>query len=148
MSSSRVATALRAPPCTCCVCLEPQVSEPGWQGDDVLVCMRCCSATRSLIRRGDAGRVADVWFLGRALVDRAWEHAAKPDAVAETHLDLAVAYSEMGLDTDALLEALVAVRCGDDGTWSRLTTFVLGAHVVNPAFVEALRRAPPRPPFD
>lgn len=148
MSSSRLAAAVRIPPFTCCVCLAPHVLEPGWQGDGVLVCARCSSAACSLIRRGDASCISDIWFVDKALVDRAWEQAAKADAVAETHFDLAVAYSEMGLDTDALLEGLVAVRCGDEGMWSRLISFVLGGQVSNPAFVEALRRALPRHPLD
>ncbi len=141
MSSPRLATATRLPPTSCCICFEVPSLPPGWERDGVLVCERCCRATHALLRTADAARLAEVWFVGRALLEERSRRAEDVGAHSEAAADLALALSQMGLRSDAVPAAILAARHGDETVWARVIGILLGGLVADAAFTDALRHA-------
>ena len=147
MSRPRTALATVLPP-ACSICLATELVEPAWCGSDEVVCGRCCSGTRSLLRRGNGATIADVWFLDSAVVQSFLDRDCAEPVDAHTRADLAIAYSEMSLDRDALMEAILAVRRGDERVWECMTRILLGDHIQNPVFRAGLRAALPATAVD
>lgn len=137
MSWARSAETL--PPAECCVCLTQLFESPAWESSGLLVCNPCCAATLWLVTTGAPDTLATIWDVDSSILRAAIEDRPVETA-PETMTDLAGAYSDMGLASDAVVEAIAAVR-HDHLLWGIVLSVLLGTQLHDPEFTAALRTA-------
>src|SRR5688572_21068424 len=134
----RPATAARVPPSSCCVCLDAISAAPAWEASGLLLCERCCSGAHSLLRTADASSIAAIWGGDATSLAKSWDRVLDDPDAPQTAADLARAYAEMRLTSDAIVEAIAYVR-GDETAWTTVISILLGEQLRDPAFTSALR---------
>ena len=96
-------------------------------------------ATLSLVTTASPQTLASIWAIDPNALHRAFG-CPPVEAAPETTAALARAYSEMGLASDAIIEALATVH-HDHLHWGTMISVLLGTQLLDPEFTSALRAA-------